>query len=90
MPRLTDKPCNQPGIAPRQHSVRPSGGLKGQKTYPFKAMILGDYFCIFTEGDAIKVRSALRTFYRSAKYNGRHFTVRPAADGGEWICRRTA
>jgi len=88
MPKLKDEPCSLPGIEPRQHSVRLSGGFKGQKSYPFKAMVAGDYFCVLSAQDAVKVRSALRTFYRSPKNSGRHFTVRPTAAGNEWICRR--
>jgi hypothetical protein len=39
--------------------------------------------------DAVRIRGALRTFYKSAKNTGRHFTVRPSADKKNyWVCRR--
>ena len=43
MPKKKDSPCPATGILPREHFVRPAGGLKGQKSYPFKSMVKNDY-----------------------------------------------
>lgn len=90
MPKKKDKPCPNTGIASREHFVRPAGGLKGQRSYPFKSMVKNDYFRVYSPAEACKVRSALLTFYRSPSYAGRYFTVRPSDTLEGWICRRTA
>ena len=87
MPRLYDEPCSTEGITPRKHTMRrlSSGTLK----YPFKAMIVGDYFLIETGDDAQLVGSAARKY--GYRYTPRKFTVRPASDGTPyWVCRRIA
>jgi len=89
MPKKKDSPCPDTGILPREHFVRPAGGLKGQKSYPFKSMVKNDYFRVYSPAEATKVRSALLTFYRSPAYEGRYFTVRPSDSLDGWICRRT-
>ena len=88
MPRLIDEPCSMPGIEPREHHIRKAGGFKAQMSYPFKAMVLGDFFRLHTAEDATKTRNALKTFYRVSQNAGRRFTVRPS--GSDWFCRRVA
>jgi hypothetical protein len=65
MPKLIDEPCSLQGIEPREHHTRPAGGFSGQRVYPFKAMVLGDFFRLHTAADALKTRNALKTFYRA-------------------------
>tara|TARA_R110000824_G_scaffold2870_2_gene13056 strand:+ start:1243 stop:1518 length:276 start_codon:yes stop_codon:yes gene_type:complete len=89
MPKFSDEPVSLPGITPRQHFIRLAGGLTGQRSYPFSAMIKGDFIKLMDNADAVRIRGALRTFYKSAKNTGRHFTVRPSADKKNyWVCRR--
>lgn len=85
MSKARDEEVRLPGIVPREHQLRelPSGRMK----YPFRAMVIGDYFRIFTWTQAVAVRSALRSFYTRA--TGRKFTVRQREDG-EWLCRRVS
>ena len=89
MPKLKDEPVYMPGITPRQHFIRSAGGLTGQRSYPLRAMIKGDYINLMNSDDAVRIRGALKTFYRNAKNTGRHFTVRPSDDQTQhWVCRR--
>ena len=88
MPKLMDEPCSLQGIEPKEHHTRPAGGFSGQRVYPFKAMVLGDFFRLHTAADALKTRNALKTFYRASQNAGRRFTVRPS--GSDWFCRRVA
>lgn len=84
MPRLFDEPCSVEGITPRCHKVRRmnSGTLK----YPFKAMIIGDYFLIETADDAQLTGAAARKY--GYRYPPRRFTVRPTPESPFWVCRR--
>jgi len=90
MGRANDVEVRSPGIAPKEHPLR-KNQLTGRRKYPFKAMIVGDYFCIENEEDAKAVRNSLKTFYKKVKEDKkiRKFTVRPKKCGIEfWICRR--
>ena len=72
-------------IVAREHALRKTVG--GRTRYPFKGMLIGDYFRVYTIGESILVRSALQSFYRRTPT--RKFTVRQREDG-EWICRRVS
>jgi hypothetical protein len=74
-----------PVIKAREHPVRHT--ISGRNKYPFKGMLIGDYFKVFSETEALLVRSALQSFYSRIK--GRRFSVRQR-DDGEWICRRVS
>jgi hypothetical protein len=82
-----DEEVKLTGITPRKHAVRHSGN--GRAKYPFKAMIIGDYFTVGTEAEAINIRGALKSFYR--RIENRRFTVRQPIDNDYiWICRRVS
>lgn len=72
-------------IVAKEHPVRKT--VTGRNKYPFKGMLVGDYFRVFSAGESILVRSALQSFY--SRIPARRFTVRQREDG-EWICRRVA
>lgn len=59
----------------------------GRVRYPFKRMIVGDYFRVYTMAEATAARNALQSFYKRTP--GRVFTTRQR-DDGEWVCRRVA
>jgi len=84
MSRAKDEEVRLPGITPREHFTRPYG-TNGKRKYPFKAMIVGDYFKVESHDQVLSVRACLRSFYKS--YPGRKFTVRQK-DSFVWICRR--
>jgi len=88
MHRLKDVEVRSPGITPRAHIMR-KNLLTGRRKYPFKAMIIGDYFVLESSRDAQPVRNSLSTFYKKMlkQHKTRLFTVRPN-DQGVWICRR--
>jgi hypothetical protein len=86
MSREKDEEITIPGIKPREHFMRPSG-IRGRTKYPFKGMIVGDYFRVDSWDQALHVRAALRSFYK--RKPGRQFTVRQN-DEGWWVCRRVA
>lgn len=79
-----------PGIKPREHIVRRSSA-SGRAKYPFKAMIVGDYFTVHTERDALAVRDAIKSRTKRGTLGpaGARYTVRQR-EIGEWICRRVA
>jgi len=53
--------------------------------YPFSEMAVGDFFEIFSEGEARKTRVALAFWYK--KNNGeRCYVIRTTLS--EWVCRR--
>lgn len=83
MSKAKDIEVRLPGIVPREHTLQLT--LTGRRRYPFKAMIVGDFFKVHSWTDAVAVRSALRSFYN--RITGRRFTVRQR-DCGEWVCRR--
>jgi hypothetical protein len=72
-------------IRPRRHAVRYNVNT-GRARYPFKAMILGDFFLLDSQDHAVAARNALKTFYR--RYAGRKFTIKQEDATGYWICRR--
>jgi len=74
------------GIKAREHFSRPYG-IKGKRVYPFKAMVVNDFFKLDEHSRVISVRACLKRFYKL--HPGRRFTVRPN-DAGYWICRRVA
>lgn len=74
-----------PGITPRKHVVRYHQVSRRAK-YPFKGMIINDYFVVATDKEAKAVRDALKSFYR--RIPQRRFSVRQNATGELWICRR--
>lgn len=74
-------------IKPRRHglSLTPAGRTR----YPFKKMIINDFFVIESLSSVTLVRSAIQSFHR--RYPERGFTVRqPLGVDGVWIVRRTA
>lgn len=82
-----DEEVKLTGITPRQHLVRHS--INGRAKYPFKAMIIGDYFTVSSAEEAINIRGALKSFYR--RIENRRFTVRqPIENDYIWICRRVS
>jgi hypothetical protein len=86
MSRAKDVEIRTPGVEPREHFVR-AYGTNGKRKYPFKAMIVGDYFRIETPKQVLSVRACLRAFYKTSP--GRRFTVRQREEG-VWVCRRSA
>lgn len=84
---LRDKEVRNPDplIVPREHHLRVT--QKGRYRYPFKGMLIGDYFRVYSLNESILIRSALQSFYRRTPT--RKFTVRQREDG-EWICRRVS
>lgn len=74
-----------PLIAAREHPLRRTAS--GRYKYPFKGMLINDYFRVYSHGESMLVRSALQSFY--SRIAGRKFTVRQR-DDGEWVCRRVA
>ena len=74
-----------PGIRPRQHHIR-YDAVRNRYKWPFKGMVLGDYCLIYSPGEAISARAALRSFYKRQGV-GRRFSVTQEADG-VWVCRR--
>jgi hypothetical protein len=81
---LRDEEVHAEGIAAREHIVR-RNSLTGRARYPFKFMLLNDYFSLTTLRDVNAARDALKSFNR--RDPSRRFTVRMHRDG-EWICRR--
>jgi hypothetical protein len=86
MSRARDEEVTTPGIQPREHQIRMYGS-NGRKKYPFKAMLVGDYFVITDPKQVESVRACLRSFYKTAP--GRRFTVRQR-EIQVWVCRRVA
>ena len=86
MSKAMDEEVLMPGLRPRERFSRPYG-IKGRRIYPFKAMIIGDFFKLDDYNKVISVRSCLKRFYKL--HPGRRFTVRPDEEG-YWICRRVA
>lgn len=84
MSKAKDVEVVSPGIVPREHHVR-EYGLRGRKKYPFKGMIVGDFFKLNSWKEAVNARAALASF--SKRTPGRKFTIRQR-EVGEWICRR--
>ena len=73
------------GIKPRRHGL--SMTVNKRMRYPFKAMIVNDYFVVESTTAAVAVRNALKSFYR--RMPSRQFTVRQKQDvDGMWIVRR--
>lgn len=87
MSRAKDEEVRLPGIVPREHLMR-TYGWNGRKKYPFKGMIIGDYFKIHDRERALSVRASIRSFRR--RYPAREFTVRQVQGQEYWICRRVA
>lgn len=83
---LKDVPLSLPGVQSREHAVR-RNVLSGRTRYPFKFMLLNDYFVLTTLHDAEATRNALKSFNR--RDSAKRFTVRQRHEG-EWICRRIA
>lgn len=72
------------GPKPKEHRL----GKKGMVTdYPFRGMLLGDWFVVWTKREAAAARNAAGSFVK--RRPGRKFAVRQREDG-EWICRRVA
>lgn len=72
-----------PVVKARQFFVRYT--LSGRNKFPFKKMLVGDYFTVDTVVQADQTRRALQSFYNRTP--GRRFTVRQKEDG-VWYCRR--
>ena len=73
-------------IRPKRHAVR-YNLVTGRARYPFKAMVLGDFFLLDGKDHALAARNALKTFLR--KNPVRRFAIKREAVSGFWICRRT-
>ena len=73
-------------LRPKRHVVR-YNMLTGRARYPYKAMVLGDFFLLDSKDHALAARNALKTFLR--KNPARRFTIKVDSDSGYWICRRT-
>ena len=73
-------------IRPKRHAVR-YNLVTGRARYPFKAMVLGDFFLLDGKDHASAARNALKTFLR--KNPVRRFAIKREAVSGFWICRRT-
>lgn len=88
MSRARDEECPlYEGIKARKHALgtAPSGRFR----YPFKQMIVNDYFVVNSWGMAQTVRDALKSLYK--RQSNLRFTVRQAAGiDGVWIVRRIA
>lgn len=82
---MRDEVVGLVGITQRQHFIRRSS-TSSRVRYPFKAMIRGDYFLIELPSEAMRVRDALKSFYK--RYPTRRFTVRQGEEDGLWIVRR--
>lgn len=73
-------------LRPKRHVVR-YNMLTGRARYPYKAMVLGDFFLLEGKDHALAARNALKTFLR--KNRARRFTIKMDSGSGYWICRRT-
>jgi len=73
-------------IRPKRHVAR-YNLLTGRARYPFKAMIVGDFFLLEGKDHAYAARNALKTFNR--KNPTRRFSLKQDIDSGYWVCRRT-
>lgn len=73
-------------IRPKRHAVR-YNLITGRARYPFKAMVLGDFFLLDGQDHALAARNALKTFLR--KNAARRFAIKREVVSGFWICRRT-
>jgi len=73
-------------IRPKRHAVR-YNLITGRARYPFKAMVLGDFFLLEGKDHALAARNALKTFLR--KNPIRRFAIKKEPVSGYWICRRT-
>ena len=82
---LRDKEIKNPDpiIKAREFHVRYT--LSGRNKFPFRKMLIGDYFVMESQIQADQTRRALQSFYR--REPGRKFTVRQKEDG-VWYCRR--
>lgn len=72
-----------PIIKARQFHISHSAG--GRNKFPFKKMLIGDYFVMETLTEARQTRCALQSFYK--RIGNRRFMVRQKEDG-VWYCRR--
>ena len=84
MSKAKDEEIRLTGITPRDWGLS-RRATSGRATYPFKKMLVGDFFVVYSRTEAHGVRSALQSFY--SRHAGRKFWVRQRADG-EWVCRR--
>ena len=72
-------------IRPKRHVAR-YNLLTGRARYPYKAMVVGDFFLLDGKDHAYAARNALKTFNR--KNPTRRFALRKDTKSGFWICRR--
>lgn len=72
-----------PIIKARQFYISQSAG--GRNKFPFKKMLIGDFFVMESMIQADQARRALQSFYK--RVTGRRFMVRQKEDG-VWYCRR--
>ena len=84
MSKAKDEEIRLPGITPRDWGLG-RRATSGRAKYPFKKMLIGDFFVVYSRTEAHGVRSALQSFY--SRHAGRKFWVRQRNDG-EWVCRR--
>jgi hypothetical protein len=85
---LKDEECPRfRDIKPRQHTV--SFTASGRYRYPFKRMIVNDYFLARSMTEAEMARNAAKGFCR--RNPEKQFTVRQMRDvDGLWVIRRVA
>ncbi len=85
MPRK-DEEVKLQGRIPQEHKVIYKA-KSGRAKYPFKSMVIGDYFLIEEVEGALATRSALKSFYN--RFKNRRFTVRMKIENDNvWVCRR--
>jgi hypothetical protein len=86
MGRERDKECpSYEGIKARKHALETTSS--GRFRYPFKRMIINDYFVVDSWNMAQTVRDALKSLYK--RKPSLKFSVRQAAGiDGVWIVRR--
>jgi len=74
-------------LKPKRYVVR-YHLLTGRARYPFKMMVVGDFFLLDGQDHAVAARNALKTFNRRLPH--RRFTIKHDAGSGFWICRRVS
>lgn len=85
MPLVLDKEVTMPGIRPKAHAVRMGGS---RIKWPFKAMIVGDYFLV-DRSLADKAKNAMKAFNKRTP--SRRFSIRPQMiDGQYYVVRRVS
>lgn len=83
MPVVFDEEVRTLGITPKEHPLRRAGS---RIKWPFKALIIGDYFVV-DRSLAEKAKNAMKSFNR--RIPTRRFSIRPKTiEGQVFIVRR--